>query len=426
MKLKSIADVERALQPYFVVAAQTIGRDVTIERTQRLMTHIGNPEKRLRVIHVAGTSGKTSTTTYIAALLHTTGKKIGHTVSPHVERLTERVQIDGKPLKDDVFCAYMSEFLPMVENAPERPTWFEVMIAFTFWVFAEKEHVDYAVIETGLGGLEDSTNVASRADKLCVITDIGYDHMHILGDRLGSIAHQKAGIIHDKNVALMYEQSEEIMQVVRYWTSQQEDAELYTFTQDKLAEAYKQEFVSGLPTYQKRNWLLAWAVYRFIVRRDGMRFSDEATTLATQNIVVPGRMETLAKGTKKIVLDGAHNEQKMSALVESFQARYVDIKPVVLLALKEGKEIAEITSLIGPLAQKIIVTQFHEVQDLPFRAMDPARIAEEFKQYDSLSVAIEPDSKKAWNLFLNETESVGLVTGSFYLIAELKKEGCYD
>ncbi|MDQ5963739.1 MAG: Mur ligase protein [Patescibacteria group bacterium] len=423
MKLHSIAEVEEALRPYFAVAADVTGKDITIDRTARLMAHLGNPEKRLRVIHIAGTSGKTSTTTYTAALLATTGKKIGHTISPHVESLNERVQINSKPISQQKFCQYMSEFLPKLTTLSEKPTWFEVMIGFTFWVFAEKEQVDYAVLETGLGGLQDSTNVTARSDKLCVLTDIGYDHTHILGDTLGSIAHQKAGIIHEKNVALMYEQRDEIMQVVRYWVSQQEDADVYTFQQSKLSDAYKGDFVHDLPEYQKRNWLLAWAAYRFIARRDSLRLADQNTILATQNVVVPSRMERHNIDGKTVVLDGAHNQQKMTVMVKSFRVMYSKKKPVILMALKEGKEVKDIVPILADFAQKVIVTTFHEVQDLPFRCMDPAEIATEFQKYGYEDVLIEPDTGKAWEVFAERTSSVGLVTGSFYLVAELKKKG---
>ncbi len=422
MKLRSLTEVENALSPYFTVACETVGKDITLGRTERLMAHLGDPQKKLRIIHVAGTSGKTSTTNYIAALLHATGKKVGHTVSPHVAGLNERVQINCQPLSEKQFCAYMSEFLPKLEGAPDIPTWFEVLIAFTFWVFTEKEAVDYAVMETGLGGLQDSTNVAARADKLCVLTDIGFDHMHILGDRLGAIAHQKAGIIHENNVTLMYEQDEEVLRVVRYWVSQQEGAELYTFAQNKLEEVYKDGFVDGLPLYQKRNWLLAWAVYRFVCRRDGIRMPSAKAVRNTQKMTVPGRMEVIEIEGKQIVLDGAHNEQKVTAMAKSFRAKFPGVKPVVLMALKEGKELKTIAPILASLASEVIVTQFSEVQDLPFGAMDPHEIAKVLEQY-KLRVTAEADTTKALHQFVKKTEDVGLVTGSFFLIAELKKAG---
>ncbi len=422
MKIHNMHEAKKSLHPYFEVSSSTIGKDITLERTKQLMNHLGNPEKKLKIVHIAGTSGKTSTTYYIAALLHSTGQKVGHTVSPHIDSLTERVQINGAPLSESTFCTYLGEFLEIVRSAPEQPTWFEVMIAFSFWVFAEKEQVDYAVIETGLGGLQDSTNVAGRSDKLCVITDIGFDHMQVLGDRIGAIAHQKAGIIHENNVALMYVQDDEVMRVLRYWVSQQEGAELFSFEPAKLQEAYKGHFISNLPNYQKRNWLLAWAAYRFVARRDGLRLPPEPKVQKTQSIVIPGRMQVVTLDGVRVVLDGAHNAQKMAALTASFSAQFSGVKPVVLLALKEGKEIKEIAPMLAKLASKIIITNFTMVQDLPFKSIDPAAIAKEFKKYEC-EIQIEPYSEAAFKSFRMQLRDVGLVTGSFYLISELRHSG---
>lgn len=421
MKFATIAEVEEALQPFFAVTVETTGAQITIERTERLMAHLGNPEKQLQIIHIAGTSGKTSTTYYTTALLQTSGKKVGHTVSPHIHSLTERIQLDGKPLTERAFCDYFAEFYELVETAPETPSWFECLIAFTFWVFA-KEQVDYAVVETGMGGLHDSTNVAARADKVCVITDIGFDHMHILGNRLGAIAHQKAGIIHEGNTALMYEQDAEIMQVVRYWVSQQEDAELLTFEQARLAEAYGGEFVAGLPDYQRRNWLLAFAAYRFLANRDALPIISGKMLLETQKTVVPGRMDKRNVGGKTIVMDGAHNEQKMRAFVESFEHLYPGKKVPVLLAIKQSKDIEAIAPLLARVASTVIASKFDRGQDLPDNALSPSEIASALETASIDTIAQEADAEKAFALFLEQIEDVGIVTGSFFLISELTQK----
>jgi dihydrofolate synthase/folylpolyglutamate synthase len=340
MKIRTMADVEIALQPYLEVASTTIGADIKLDRTEALLAHIGNPHQKLRIVHIAGTSGKTSTAYYIAALLRAAGAKVGHTVSPHVDILAERVQINGTPLSEAIFCEYFAEYLQLIEDVPNTPSWFECIIGLSYWVFA-KEGVEYAVVETGLGGLHDSTNVAARSDKLCVLTDIGYDHMNILGSTLEKIAYQKAGIIHDRNTAIMYDQAPEVMHIVRYWVSQQEDAELLTFEQTRLEQAYGTDFADTLPEFQKRNWLLAYAAYLWLVKRDDLKPVDRDALLRTQETYVPGRMDRKKIGDKTIVFDGAHNGQKMHAFVESFCSLYSGRKVPLLLALKEGKEIAD-------------------------------------------------------------------------------------
>ncbi len=420
VKFETIKEAEAALHPFYEVVLATSGKDITLGRTERLMAHIGNPEKRLRVVHIAGTSGKTSTTYYIAALIRASGQKVGHTVSPHIISITERVQINGAPLTDRQFCDYLAEFLALIDDAPETPSWFECLIAFAYWVF-DKEGVDYAVMETGLGGLQDSTNVAARVDKLCVITDIGFDHMQVLGNRLGAIAHQKAGIIHDGNTALMYQQAEEIMQVVRYWVSQQEDAELLTFDQARLADAYGGAFRADLPVYQQRNWLLAFAAYRFLANRDGLKLLSQSELTMTQAAHVPGRMERVQIDCKTILMDGAHNEQKMQAFVESYEQLYPGRKVPVLLAVKEGKDIDSIAPLIARIASTVVVTKFDRGQDMPDIAMEPALLVEKLQADGVAHVAAIDDADVAYKEFIKTVDDLGVVTGSFFLVSQLKR-----
>ena len=419
MKITSLADVELALQDYYEVTHKVMGQNITIDRMQRLMAHVGHPERKLRIVHVAGTSGKTSVTYYTAALLHAAGSKVGYIVSPHVDSIAERVQINGEPLPADKFCAYFEEFLSNIATVAEKPTWFEVLVAFAYWVF-ERERVDYAVIETGMGGLEDGTNVAARRDKLCVITDIGYDHMHVLGDTLGKIAYQKAGIIHEGNIALMYTQAPEIMQVVRYWVSQQEDAELLTFEQDRLATAYGDKFPGTMPAYQKRNWLLAFAAYKYLAKRDDLPNITATQLQKTQGLQVPGRMDARKVGEKTIIMDGAHNGQKMTAFWQSFTELYKGVKPTVLFALKQGKEIADIAPLLAQHASEVMVTTFSKTQDLPIASMEPSEITSVLQAH-GVKYRVCADQDEAYAAFCEVTKEVGVITGSFFLIAQLRE-----
>ncbi len=384
------------------------------------MAHLGNPEKQLRVVHLSGTSGKTSTAYYIAALLTAAGCKVGLTVSPYVDRLNERVQVSGVPLSEEQFAGYFAEFHKLIKDRTETPTWFEVMIAFAYWVFA-KENVDYAVIETGLGGLEDSTNVAARADKLCVITDIGYDHMEQLGNTLGKIAYQKAGIIHENNTALMYNQDAEIMKVVRYWVSQQEGADLLTFEQDRLAQVYGGDFPAGLPEYQKRNWLLAFAAYKWLAKRDALKSIAKADLRQSQAVQVPGRMDTRLIDEKTIIMDGAHNGQKMTAFWKSFSVQYTAALPTVLFALKQGKEAADIAPLLAKYAGNVIITTYTKSQDLPVLSQEPSEVARTLRSH-GVSCRVVKDQNEAYDVFLKSTDKVGVITGSFFLISQLRME----
>ena len=414
MVFRSIQDVEHALLPYYEVVSKTTGQGITVDRMVRLMAHLGNPEKSLRVVHIAGTSGKTSTTQYIAALLHTNGQKVGHTVSPHVLNLTERVQIDGSPLDEQAFCAYMSEFLELVRDAPDMPSWFELMMGFALWTFA-KERVEYAVLETGMGGLHDATNVCSRYDKLCVITDIGLDHMRWLGDTVAQIAGQKSGIIHPGNAVLMYEQGADIMRVVKFKVSQTEDSELYVQHQDLLARAYGKNLAPNMPLFQIRNWLLAYSAYRFLQNRDGFSVVDEKKIAHTQQLVL-GRMQTVVFGGKTIVLDAAHNEPKMRAFVDSFRHLYGKRKVPVLLALKEHKETEVVVPILSEIVSDFIVTEFAVHQDFWQTESQKADAVAIIAEATKAKTSTERNVAKALETLLQHESKLVVVTGSIYLL----------
>ena len=413
-------DIENALKPYYAVATETTGKGLTVERMERLMSHLGNPERRYPVIHIAGTSGKTSTTYYTAALLRTTGKKIGHTVSPHIESLNERIQINGSPLTDEQFIAYMNNFLKLVKTAPEVPSWFECLLAFAFWVFAV-EKVDYAVIETGMGGLHDATNVCKAMSKLCLITDIGLDHQKFLGNDLMSIASQKAGIIHEGNVVLTYEQSDVVMKAIYFKVSQTEKAELYVQQQVRLDAAIGRPFPEHMPLFQRRNWLLAYAAYRFIKNRDSLLSSSADDIDATMNLQVPARMERIVIGDQTVVLDGAHNAAKMAAFVESFVAEYGSRRVPVLLALKKDKDFENIIPEIAKICSKLIITTFTISQDWPIEAINTAEIIAATERSSISDVIAIEDAKDAFEELTKTSDDVVVITGSFYLISQLRK-----
>lgn len=418
MKLGSMKAVEKALRPYYAVAALTTGKGITVERMERFMHHLGNPERSYPVVHIAGTSGKTSTTYFTTSLLHAAGNKVGSTVSPHIDSLTERVQIDGIPLNETVFCEYMGQFLELAKGAPEVPSWFELMVAFALWVF-QQEAVDYAVLETGLGGLHDATNVTTGRSKICVITDIGFDHMHILGDTLLAIASQKAGIIHEGNAVLMYEQPPEVMKAVYFKVSQTEDADLFVQQQPRLAAAYGHEFSETMPAYQRRNWLLAYATFRYIANRDGLELPSPEVLQSTQRLTVPGRMERVRVGKTEVILDGAHNEPKMRAFAASYQAQYGKQKVPVLLALKHGKEIDDIAPLVAQFASQVIVTEFTMEQDMPIAAMPAKDIVTALQKAGMQDITNIVDMHRAFALLLETSPETVIVTGSFYLISQL-------
>ena len=417
MTIRTIEDANTALRPYVPLVSQLTGKDTTLRRIQPLMKLLGNPQDKLRVIHIAGTSGKTSTAYFLSALLAASGKKVGLTVSPHVDSVTERVQINSKPLTDAVFCRELAEFLTIVAQAPKPPSYFELLYAFSLWVFV-RQAVDYAVVETGMGGLLDATNVVIRPDKVCVITDIGFDHMHILGTTLPEIAAQKIGIVHDHNVVFTYKQDDEVMPVFNDWATKHH-AELYVTTQAIERQATTLDF-SGIPPYQEHNWLLAYKVYRYLMEQDNLPNLTSKVLLQTLRTRIPARMDIRRLHHKTIIMDGAHNVQKMTAFLNSFKALYPHKKPAVLIALKHDKDYQGVADLLSKVAARIIVTTFSSSQDLPVESMDPHQLAQAFGT--AISVQTIADPLAATHALLTSPEPIGIITGSFYLLSEIRNK----
>jgi dihydrofolate synthase/folylpolyglutamate synthase len=383
------------------------------------MDSLGNPENKIKTIHIAGTSGKTSTSYYIAALLTQTGLNIGLTVSPHIDKISERAQVNGQPLEEDVFCAYLSDFLTLLESTNIKPSYFELLYAFSIWLFT-KLKLDYAVIETGVGGLYDATNIVTREDKVCVITDIGFDHMKLLGNTLSEIAYQKVGIVHEHNVLLMYKQNAEIMNVIQKWILDHK-AKVYLTEQVEEQEGYgKGENFNSLPEFQKRNWLLAYYVYRYMAERDNLVDLDSQKLAKTQSLTIPARMDISKVRGHTLIMDGAHNFQKMNAFLSSYKQMFPKTKPTFLVAFKTDKVYKEAAPQIVELADKVIVTTFKTSQDLPVTSADPKQIADELTALGAKEVIIEKDNLKAYELLLKSDSKQLIITGSFYLIAQIR------
>jgi len=410
--INNLEDAERALSAYVPASSHMTTKDTTLDRIRPLMQLLGNPQDRLKIVHVAGTSGKTSTAYYIAALLEAAGKEVGLTVSPHVDSITERIQLNGQPMAEPDFCREMGTFLELVRKAGQKPSYFELLYAFVLWVLT-RQNIDYAVVETGLGGLYDATNVASRPDKVCVITDIGFDHQQLLGNTLTEIATQKAGIIHEYNAVFMYKQNQAVMEAIAQWTADHKAA-LH------VVEKPSQEQGGDLPAYQQRNWNLAYRVYKYLQKRDNLQRLTSQELTRTQKIRIPGRMEIRQTNGKTLIMDGAHNAQKMTAFIDSFQRLYPDARPAVLLALKTGKEYQDVAPLLAPLVARVIVTTFNTSQDLPVRSMDPGQLAEAFRSAGAAEVKVIADSQAALQALLATPDNIRIITGSFYLLGQIR------
>jgi dihydrofolate synthase/folylpolyglutamate synthase len=229
-KISNLYEAELALKPFWPSNLHGKRSAYTTEHMERFMEFVHDPQNKSQVIHIAGTSGKTSTAYFVASLLKQAGKKVGLMTSPHIEGLNERVQIDLVPIPEEEFCIELTHYLELVGQSGIVLTYTEIMYGFAFWEFA-RHSVDYIVVEVGMGGLLDATNVIDRNDKISVITDIGLDHTNVLGDTIQQIAAHKAGIIRLGNTIFMHRQPEEVLDVIRL-TAKQRQADLHIVEQE--------------------------------------------------------------------------------------------------------------------------------------------------------------------------------------------------
>ena len=382
----------------------------TLERMRVLMTYLGNPQDNLKVIHVAGTSGKTSTSYYGAALLVESGFRVGLSVSPHIDSVTERAQINLQPLSEKLYCDELGIFLDLIAKSKLKPSYFELLVAFSYWLF-ERQNVEYAVMEVGLGGLLDATNVVQREDKICIITDIGLDHTEILGDTLSKIATQKAGIIQEGNQVFMHNQDSETMTEIEA-VAHAKHTQLHIIgVDDRLSHS---PLFRSLPEFQQRNLSLAYGALKPLLRK----------TAHIENVFdlpIPARMEEVSWRGKTIVLDGSHNEQKLAALVEAMKKKYSDKSIVLLVCFGENKtaSLENNLRLLRQLSERIVITKFHIGQDELRTSIEPDVIAK-VSQELGFATIVHHDPQEAFTYVLAQKEQVVLITGSFYLLNHIR------
>ena len=404
--IQSVAEAEDYLSGFMSRNAQITGKDITVQRMWHLLALVDNPETKLKVVHIAGTSGKTSTAYYVASLLQQSGKKVGLTISPHIRSITERLQINGSPVSDTEFCELLNKFAEIVGNDIDA-TYFEILIVFVLWAFVECG-VDYAVLETGLGGLHDATNVCQRTDKVCVITDIGYDHQNVLGNTLHEIAGQKIGIVHPENEVFAYEQPNEIQNV---FTEHVAEIGAHLIIVEPI------NLDIPLPKYQIRNWNLAYHAYKYIESRDRLPQLTQDAVVKTY-INVPGRMHELDCQGIKFVLDGAHNVQKMTAFVDSFQAKYPGQKVTAILSIKEDKDYEQVIEVLSVILKKTLCVNFELRQDMPIKSVEPQKVND-----TCLSLGINSEVvdtiENAVQKIVDNNESLAVVTGSLYILGSV-------
>lgn len=406
-----------------------------LQRTAYLLNLLKNPQEKLKVIHIAGTSGKGSTAFYTSLILNSLSFKTGLHISPYLIDFRERFQINNKLISEKLFCKYLNEIIPAIEKMRKSnfgyPSYFEILTALAFYIFW-KEKVDYAVIETGMGGMFDATNSVKNKKKLCLITKIGHDHTDILGNTLEKITQQKAGIIQKGNKSISIQQEKNVKKIlerksnldyiekgINYKNIRLEKEKIF-FDFSFKKHSLKNIELKTSAKYQTENCALALAAICFLGQRDKFSIKERDIKNALKSNSLMGRMDTLKINKKTIILDGAHNPQKMQAFLESLREKYPSKKFSFLISFKRGKDYEKMLHQIIPLAKNIIITTFKITgQDSLQFSEDPNVIAEKLEKLGFYNYEIISEIKRALAIFLKKSSSVSVITGSLYLIGKI-------
>lgn len=450
---KIIADKINANQPITTEEAErfiidvpartesTIFRgDEGFKRSQAFLALLGNPQNTNTTIHIAGTSGKGSVAALVTNLLLAHGKRVGMYSSPHVYSLRERWQINGVPVSGELPRAIpkLYDAIKNMENTQwGRPTYFEITTALGFMLF--ENQVDYSVIETGMGGLYDTTNAITRTDKLGVITELGLDHTQILGETLGEIAYQKAGILPKNGDAVVLEPEDPdaqhtIVSVanerdcrVQYVTGNTYQALDVSITQTSFSYTspglqLDNLAVSLIGKHQVKNAAIALKVLEFLSTRDGFALDEVAIRHALTNTHLPGRFEKRTVQGKLCIFDGAHNPQKLGALAAILHEALPNQKFTWVMALGKNKDALDSFKLLAPCVETLYITSFFANQDMPLssKAAEVYELATTARTAGITNIVVEPDNKQALTQALKTAQNIPvIVAGSFYLLGDI-------
>ena len=407
-----------------------------LENISTLAEALGHPEKKYRSVHIAGTNGKGSTAAFTESILRTAGIKTGLYTSPHLERINERIRVNGGEISDADFAESFTKIQALIEELLAKgklrahPTFFEVVTALAFEHFAGAR-VEFAIFEVGLGGRLDATNIVKP--EVGVITHVDFDHESFLGHSLEEIAGEKAGIIKQGVPLVLAEQRKGaretiLRQAMKLGAPVVETEKRYAILgclasdermQAEVAERESGKTIHVAPRlrgrFQVGNAINAVAVARLLQAR-GAKITDDAIEQGIANAVWPGRIEKLWSNPD-IYLDGAHNPSAARELADFLKENFMERSVTLIFGAMRDKAVDEIAGILFPLASEVIFTQ-----PKISRAISAEQLAEIAGEY-SAKFRVVSSAERALEEALAHTPSGDaiFVTGTLYLVGELRQ-----
>lgn len=400
------------------------GMKLGLENVKQFLNRISHPEHCFPSIHIAGTNGKGSTAAILESILREAGLKTGLYTSPHLIDMRERMQIRGRWISREKVIHYIERLKPDIEAT--NVTFFEILTAMAFLYFNEN-NIDIAILETGLGGRLDATNVVQPL--LSMITEIGLDHTHILGKTLKSITYEKASIFKRDIPCLIGVNNKKVNAFLKGFA---EDKTPLTFCQEAVRMqnirltnqgshfntktdrfSYKNLFLSLLGDHQVKNCRLALLAINEL-NRQGWQIPENAVREGLKKVEWPARLELLST-QPQLLLDSAHNPIGVRSLIQALKKLFDYDRLILLFGVLKDKDYKKMITPLVPLANKIILTK-----PLSDRALEPEQLSH-LNLFKGKSVHVISDIQKAWEMAINLAAPDDLVcgTGSMFLTGEI-------
>ncbi len=418
----------------YLYSLQQFGIKLGLSNIKRICLSLNNPHEKLKTIHVGGTNGKGSTAAILASVLHEAGYKTGLYTSPHLTDIRERIRINNIPITKEHFSFLIENIKEHIEGSDILPTFFEFTTAIALEYFAE-ERVDIAVVEVGMGGRLDATNII--VPLVTIITNVDYDHTEHLGTDLEDIAGEKCGIIKKSAPVVTSEHKENILSIIED-SAKKAGTVTYIFGRDfntvpvKLTRSYSEVYYYGkrwrelllkLPLAGKHQMFnLGAAIYTIeLLMQKGFEVTDHQLFRGVENTSWPGRLETVSVNPQ-VIVDGAHNHAGTIVLARFIEDVLMKVEGhgniILIFGVLKDKDVSRMIEELIPYSSEVIITKPDTERGLPVE--DLRKIVEQYGITPHVTQAVSEALSHAYNI-ASSSDTI-IVTGSLYMAGEARNQ----